>query len=70
MKWLVIISFLALGCSEKVEIRTTPVVPIDHNQRWVVIAPYVKRHFETDMTVEEIATELSYAYYKLNKVEK
>lgn len=39
--------------------------PIDIKERWRALAYFVKQHFETDKTVEEIAFMLYYAAYKL-----
>lgn len=38
--------------------------PITSRQKWMALAPHVKRHFKTDMTLKEIAAELSYAEYR------
>jgi len=41
--------------------------PIDIRDRWKALAPFIKRHFKTDMTVKEIAAELAYQEYLLKK---
>ena len=41
--------------------------PVDSRDRWKALAPFVKNHFKTDMTINEIAAELAYAEYLLNK---
>ena len=41
--------------------------PVDNRDRWKALAPFVKKHFKTDMTVEEIAAELALQEYLLNK---
>ena len=37
--------------------------PDDNREKWRALAPFVKKHFKTDMTVKEIAAELSYQEY-------
>jgi len=57
---LLIICFggLVSGCSPKP-------VKIDPNARWKALAPFVKRQFKTEKSVEEIAADLSLAAYNL-----
>jgi len=59
------------GCSwfadNRIVIKPESLEPIDNKQRWLLLAPYIKKHFKTDMTVAEIAAELSYQEYLLNK---
>ena len=49
-------------------IQTKPVKPPmtnrQENEKWKALAPHVKKHFKTDLTVKEIAAELAYADYK------
>jgi len=47
---------------EKVAIKSKPV---SNEDRWRALAPFIKRYFKTDMTVEEIAAELAYQEYLL-----
>jgi len=37
--------------------------PVDNRDKWKALAPFIKNHFQTDMTVEEIAAELAYQEY-------
>lgn len=38
--------------------------PVDIRDRWKILAPFIKAHFDTgDMTLEEIAAELAYQDY-------
>ncbi len=65
---ITLISLLLTGCSlfEDKRIVVKP-EPVDNRDRWLVLAPYIKEHFDTgDMTIEEIAFELAYAEYKLS----
>ncbi len=67
MKILLIILLLLLsGCFQDKRVVIKP-EPVDNKDRWIVLAPYIKKHFDTgDMTIEEIAFELAYAEYKLS----
>ena len=69
MKKILIITLLLLsGCSwfEDKRIVVKP-EPVDNKDRWMVLAPYIKEHFDTgDMTIEEIAFELAYAEYNMS----
>ncbi len=49
-----------------IETKSKP-KPIDYNQRWLMLAPHIKKHFKTDMTTKEIAAELSYQKYLMDK---
>ena len=40
---------------------------VDNKGKWLALAPFVKRHFKTDMNVKDIAFELSYADYLQQK---
>lgn len=65
---LIILLLLLSGCAwfEDKRIVVKP-EPVDNRDRWLVLAPYIKEHFDTgDMTVEEIAAELAWAEYKLS----
>ena len=64
MKKLILIIFVCLmaGCSEKTG-GLPETSSVDNKEKWKILAPYIKRHFTTDMTVEEIAAELSYQEY-------
>lgn len=63
---MLLIPFLLLlsGCSlfsdKRIVVKSKP---IDNRNRWKALAPFVKNHFKTDMTVKEIAAELAYAEY-------
>ncbi len=65
-KTLIILLLLLSGCfqDKRVDTKTEPV---DNRDRWLVLAPLIKKHFDTgDKTIEEIAFELSLAEYKLS----
>ena len=40
--------------------------PVDNRDRWKALAPFIKNHFQTDMTLKEIAAELAYQEYLLS----
>ena len=44
-----------------------PMTNRQENEKWKMLAPFVKRHFKTDMTEKEIAAELAYQSYLKNK---
>ena len=55
-------SLIALG-GKKTGVTTRP-KPIDNKERWIGLAPFVKRHFDTgNKTLKEIAADLSLAEY-------
>jgi len=56
------------GCKTKPQPKPKP--PIDNREKWKALAPFVKKHFKTDMTTKEIAAELSYQEYLKNKDKK
>jgi len=66
--FLIILLFCS-GCScfsdKRIVVKSKP-EPIDNRQRWLVLAPLIKQHFKTDMTVAEIAAELALQEYYLN----
>lgn len=57
MKILGLILIIVCGCA------VSPKPKLDHRIKWHILAVQVKKHFKTDMTVEEIATDLSYRAY-------
>lgn len=57
---------LFLGCHSK-QVQPKPIVKRDNRAKWKFLAPYIKKHFKTDMTVKEIAAELAYQEYLQNK---
>jgi len=69
IKWILIMSFLFGQPAIETKPKPKP-PPITSNQKWMALAPHVKRHFKTDMDIKEIAAELSYAEYKMNKDKK
>ena len=54
-------SLFALGGKET-EKRIRP-KPVDNKQKWLALAPFLKKRFKTNMTTKEIAAELSYQEY-------
>ena len=67
-KLIVIIFLLICGCEQ----RTRPVPelmpPVTNNQRWLALAPYIRKHFDTgNKTDDEIAFEMDYAEYLMNE---
>jgi len=61
---LILILFLS-GCAwfEDKRIVIKP-EPVDIRDRWKILARFVKQRYPTEMTVEEIAFELSLAAYQ------
>jgi len=57
------------GCTwfadKRVVIPPEQLRPVSNNERWKALAPFIKKRFQTDMTVEEIAAELAYQEYLL-----
>ena len=71
MKKILIVTLLGTifsGCSWFADNRVV-VKPelVDNRDKWKALAPFVKKHFTTDMTVDEIAAELYYQEYLQNK---
>ncbi len=66
MRVLIIILLLA-GCSPMPKPSVVPEHITNNNIKWKMLAPHIKKHFNTDMTVKEIAAELSYQEYLLAK---
>jgi len=67
-KILIILCCLALAgcaCFEDKQVIIKP-KPIDNRDKWKALAPLIKKHFKTDMTVKEIAAELNYQEYLKN----
>ena len=65
-KTLLILLLLLSGCFQDKRVVIEP-KPVDNRDRWIVLAPYIKKHFDTgDKTIKEIAFELAYAEYKLS----
>jgi hypothetical protein len=64
---IIVLGILCGSCfsDKRITIKSTP-EPIDNRQRWLVLAPLIKKHFKTDMTVKEIAAELALQEYYLN----
>lgn len=41
---------------------------VDNRDRWLALAPFVRKHFDTgDKTNKDIAFDLAYANYKIEK---
>jgi len=64
LTFIIIISGCSWCADKRVVVKPEPV---NNRDRWKVLAPFIKQHFITDMTVEEIAAELAYQEYLLNK---
>ena len=48
-----------------------PMTQRQQNQRWMALAPHIKRRFDTgDKTIKEIAADLSLAAYKKSLKDK
>lgn len=61
---LIILLLLLSGCGNKTVVVEPK--PVDNRDRWMVLAPLIKKHFDTgDKTIEEIAFMLSMAEYKM-----
>ena len=43
--------------------KPKPPVVVDNRERWKALAPHIKKHFKTDMPVNDIAAELAYQEY-------
>ena len=63
---VLIVMLLLAGCSSSPKPKPKAVAN-NNNAKWKILAPYIKKHFKTDMTVREIAAELSYQEYLLDK---
>ncbi len=61
---ILIVSSLFAG---KVAPKPVETKPVDNRLKWIALAPLIKRHFQTDMGVKEIAAELSYQAYLQEK---
>ncbi len=62
---LIILLLLLSGCGSKTVVVEPK--PVDNRDRWMVLAPLIKEHFDTgDKTIEEIAFMLSMAEYNLS----
>lgn len=61
---IIIVSSLIIGTEQSKEQA--------NNRRWIVLAPFVKKHFDTgNKTLKEIAADLSLAeYYQQEKKDK
>ena len=65
---LIILCGILSGCSWFADKRVVvKPEPVDNRDRWKALAPFIKKHFKTDMTVEEIAAELAYQEYLQSK---
>ena len=70
LKKIILICLISIsGCSwfadKRVVVPPEPLKPVSNKQRWLMLAPFIKKRFQTDMTVEEIAAELLYQEYLL-----
>jgi len=65
MKWILIMGFLIAGHTEQA-VKPRP-KPVDNKQKWLALAPIIKKHYKTDMTTKEIAAELSLQEYYQQK---
>ena len=65
MKWIVIMGVL-FGTKQTVKPKPRP-KPVDNKQRWLALAPFIKKRYKTHMTTKEIAAELSYQEYLQQK---
>lgn len=61
-----ILFVILVSCFARAQMKA-PQTEIDNRERWKAIAPYIKEHFKTDMTIEEIAAELAYQEYLMQK---
>jgi len=64
-----IIFVILISCYARAQKKNLQTV-IDNRKRWKALAPYIKAYFKTYMTVEEIAAELAYQEYLMQKKEK
>ena len=65
-KILIILLLLLSGCFQDNRVVIKP-EPVDNMDRWLMLAPYVKKHFDTgDKTLDEIAIMLAWAEYELS----
>ena len=62
---IIIMSSLILGAKKAQKPKAT--MPVDNRLKWQAVAPFIKKHFKTDMGVKEIAAELSYQEYLKEK---
>jgi len=61
-------SSLVLGNQQKANVSVKPrYKPVDNKQRWLALAPFIKERYKTDMTVKEIAAELAYQEYLMER---
>jgi len=65
IKILTICLFVVCGCANQYERAVIKPSPVRNEERWKALAPFIKKRFQTDMTVEEIAAELAYQEYLL-----
>jgi len=66
MKWILIMGILF----QRQVAQTKPkpkLPPISNKQRWLALAPFIKKRFKTNMTTKEIAAELSLQEYYQDK---
>jgi len=66
MKWILIMGFLFANKQEAIKPKPK-LPPVSNKQRWMALAPFIKKHYKTDMTTKEIAAELSYQEYLQQK---
>ncbi len=64
----ILVLILLAGCQAAPEpVKVSTAHETNDRVLWLMLAPYVKKHFKTDMGVKEIAAELSYQSYLLTK---